>query len=85
MLASVHSSANVDDRQIQEVKKGLNSRQSTLQMCDAQVVYVGADDIDTIAKLEKANRAGAAAAITAFACQPGCRRKYMLNYFGDKR
>ncbi|KAF6265510.1 P-loop containing nucleoside triphosphate hydrolase protein [Scenedesmus sp. NREL 46B-D3] len=49
------------------------------------IMYVSADDLDTITRLEKANRAGAAAEVTSFACQPGCRRKKILNYFGQKR
>eukprot|EP00882_Tetradesmus_deserticola_P019336 GHRQ01020806.1.p1 GENE.GHRQ01020806.1~~GHRQ01020806.1.p1 ORF type:complete len:410 (+),score=194.56 GHRQ01020806.1:1279-2508(+) len=49
------------------------------------VMYVGADDLDTITRLQKANRAGASAEVTSFACQPGCRRKKILGYFGQKR
>jgi superfamily II DNA helicase RecQ len=49
------------------------------------VVYVSADDLDTITGLEKANRAGAAAEVTSFACQSGCKRKKILGYFGQKR
>lgn len=49
------------------------------------VTYVSADDLDTITRLEKANRAGAASEVTSFACQPGCKRKKILSYFGQKR
>uniref|UniRef100_A0A383W498 DNA 3'-5' helicase n=1 Tax=Tetradesmus obliquus TaxID=3088 RepID=A0A383W498_TETOB len=54
------------------------------QPCES-VVYVIADDLDTITRLEKANRAGAASEVTSFACQPGCKRKKILSYFGQKR
>eukprot|EP00775_Hariotina_reticulata_P003370 gene3370-3645_t len=49
------------------------------------VLYVGADDLDTICKLEKSSRAGAAAAVASFSCQPGCKRKKILEYFGQHR
>jgi superfamily II DNA helicase RecQ len=49
------------------------------------VVYVSADDLDTITRLEKANRAGSASEVTCFACQQGCKRKKILSYFGQKR
>lgn len=51
----------------------------------AQLVYLGADDLDTITRLEKGSRAGAAAAVAGFACQPGCKRRKLLEYFGQRR
>eukprot|EP00879_Flechtneria_rotunda_P009696 GHRR01010145.1.p1 GENE.GHRR01010145.1~~GHRR01010145.1.p1 ORF type:complete len:560 (+),score=215.08 GHRR01010145.1:2255-3934(+) len=49
------------------------------------VMYVGGDDLDTIAKLEKGSRAGSAAAVADYSCQPGCRRRKVLAYFGQNR
>ena len=50
-----------------------------------QVMYVSADDLDTITKLEKGNRSGSAAAVAAYSCHPGCRRKKLIDYFGGSR
>jgi hypothetical protein len=50
-----------------------------------QVLYVSADDLDTLTKLEKGNRAGSAAAVASFSCQGGCKRKKLLEYFGQRR
>lgn len=50
-----------------------------------QVLYVSADDLDTLTKLEKGTRAGSAAAVASFSCQGGCKRKKLVEYFGQKR
>jgi hypothetical protein len=56
-----------------------------LLLCHVQVLYVSADELDTLTKLEKGTRAGSAAAVASFSCQGGCKRKKLLEYFGQKR
>ena len=51
----------------------------------SQVLYVSADDLDTLTKLEKGSRAGSAASVAAFSCQGGCKRRKLIDYFGQKR
>ncbi|KAF8066301.1 SAE2 [Scenedesmus sp. PABB004] len=47
------------------------------------LMLVSADDLDTLAKLSR--RSGAAAAVAGFACLPGCKRRRLLDFFGQKR
>eukprot|EP00877_Chromochloris_zofingiensis_P009151 jgi/Chrzof1/448/Cz01g16070.t1 len=49
------------------------------------VLYLGHKDLDTITKLEKGVRKGAIQHVAEYACQPGCRRRKVLSYFGEKR
>lgn len=46
---------------------------------------MSADDLDTLTKLEKGNRSGSAAAVASFSCRGGCKRRMLLEYFGQRR
>jgi hypothetical protein len=50
-----------------------------------QLLYLGSADLDNITKLEKGVRKGCAEHVADYATQPGCRRKKILDYFGEKR
>ncbi|GAX77552.1 hypothetical protein CEUSTIGMA_g4996.t1 [Chlamydomonas eustigma] len=49
------------------------------------VVYASQSDIDTVSKLEKGTRRGASLQVGNFLLAPGCRRKKLLAFFGEKR
>lgn len=51
----------------------------------ASVLYASQADLEAAAKMEKGSRRGAVAAVAAFACEPGCRRRKVLAFFDESR
>lgn len=43
------------------------------------------DELRALARLEKGPRAGSAARVAAYACEPRCRRRALLAFFGEER
>ncbi|KAG1666881.1 hypothetical protein FOA52_013514 [Chlamydomonas sp. UWO 241] len=54
------------------------------QPCES-VVYASKADIQEMSRLEKASRRGAVDAVDKLLMAPGCRRKKLLQFFGERR
>ncbi|KAK9864131.1 hypothetical protein WJX84_002643 [Apatococcus fuscideae] len=48
------------------------------------VLYASTQDMADLHKLEKGTRRGAVQAVNEYALAPGCRRKKLLSFFGEK-
>lgn len=47
-------------------------------------MYTSHADLEGAHKMEKGNRAGSVQQVSEYALHPGCRRKKLLAYFGEK-
>ncbi|MEW5301248.1 MAG: hypothetical protein WDW38_009457 [Sanguina aurantia] len=49
------------------------------------IVYASNEDLKSAQSMERGSRSGSVAHVAALCMQPGCRRKKLLAYFGEKR
>lgn len=50
-----------------------------------QVMYASEEQFEELKKLEKGKRTGSVAEVAHYALRPICRRRALLQYFGEKR